>query len=222
MEIEFLTRNIQSNDWATAIFAIALIIIAYNKWVFSAQFSDFSRLLISKKYIKMYKEETNLKSWFTMSMTFIQFLSLSFFIHIFLSKISHNEMNNFVHFIQILNILCFLIISKYIIEKIIGICFSIENLIDQYSLIKVSYRSYIGILLLPIVMIYFYNPNITPIFLYITTAIIAIVNVFIYFIIIKTYQKQIGSYFYYFILYLCTFEIAPYYILYKWYINSGI
>lgn len=222
MEIEFLLRNIQTTDWATVLFVVALGIIAYNRWVFTAQFSDFSKLIYSNKYIKLYREDSNLKSWFTISMTFVQFLSLSFLIHIFLSEFSNHEINNLVHFVQILNVLSFLVLSKYLIEKIVAICFHLEDFMDQYSLVKVNYRSYIGLILLPIAMILFYNRTIDPIVLYGLGALLILANVFIYSMIIKIYQKYIGAYFYYFILYLCTFEIAPYYILYKWYINSGI
>lgn len=222
MEIEFVLRNIETNDWATVFFIVALVIIAYNKWVYTAQFSDFSKMIYSNKYIKLYREESNLKSWFTLSMTFVQFLSLSFLIHIFISEFSEHQLYSFRHYVQILNVLTFLVLSKYIVEKIIAICFNMEEFMDQFSLVKVSYRSYIGLLLLPIVMILFYNQTIDPIVLYILGFVIILTNLFIYSLIIKNYQKYIGTYFYYFILYLCTFEIAPYYILYKWYINSGI
>src|SRR5690606_2620416 len=171
------------------------------------------------KYIKLYREESNLKSWFTISMAFVQFVSLSFLIHIFLSKFSSTELYNFRQYLQILNLLTFLILAKYLVEKIVAICFRLEDFLDQYSLVKVNYRSYLGLLLLPLAMVFFYNKTIDLLVLYIIGIALILANIFIYTMVIKIYQKQIGSYFYYFILYLCTFEIAPYYILYKWYLN---
>ena len=57
METEFIIRNFQSNDWATIFFIVALVIIAYNRWVYTVQFSDFTNLLFSNRYIKVYREE---------------------------------------------------------------------------------------------------------------------------------------------------------------------
>src|SRR5690606_8664927 len=179
MEIEFLERNIHSTDWATLIFVLALGVIAYNRWVFSTQFADFSKLIYSNKYIKLYREESNLKSWFTISMAFVQFVSLSFLIHIFLSKFSSTELYNFRQYLQILNLLTFLILAKYLVEKIVAICFRLEDFLDQYSLVKVNYRSYLGLLLLPLAMVFFYNKTIDLLVLYIIGIALILANIFI-------------------------------------------
>lgn len=222
MEIELLLRKIENKDWATLIFVLVLGLIAYNRWIFTSQFSDFSKLIFSNKYIKIYRDPSQLSSWFTLSMAFVQFITFSFIIHIFLSYFSTTNLASFRQFAQILNIVCFFILSKYLIEKVIAICFDLEEFINQFHLVKVNYRTYLGLAMLPITMILFYNTTISPYVMYLILSLIVIANVFIYSMIIKIHQKQLSSYFYYFILYLCTFEIAPYYILYKWYVNSGI
>lgn len=220
MEITFITRELIKSDWALIIFIIAWAVIAYNRRVFTVQFEEFTKLLYSNKYIKMYKEAGELKSWFTISMAFVQFITISFLLHILWSVYTGYGLHDFFQYLQMLNAMVFVVLSKYLIEKIVAVCFDLENFAEQFNLIKVSYRNYVSMLLLPIVMILFYNRVIDSKMLPIIAGVILLTNIGLYGIIIKIYQKQINRYLYYFILYLCTFEIAPYFILYKWYTNT--
>ncbi|WP_299518191.1 DUF4271 domain-containing protein [uncultured Flavobacterium sp.] len=47
--------------------------------------------------------------------------------------------------------------------------------------------------------------------------IILIVNALTYLISLKSYQSLLISKMFYFILYLCALEIAPYYFMYYWF-----
>ena len=94
--------------------------------------------------------------------------------------------------------------------------FNIDDFVELFNLQKVTYRTYIGVLILPINAVLFYYNNIPQI---IPLAIIGIslcISVYSYFISIKTYQNVIIGKLFYFILYLCALEIAPYYFLYYW------
>ncbi|WP_372473886.1 DUF4271 domain-containing protein [Capnocytophaga sp. ARDL2] len=222
MELNFITRNYIQNDWALLIFITAIGIIAYNRRVFAVQFDEFSKLLYSNKYIMLYRESSELKTWFTISMTFVQFVTISFLLHTLWSSYIGYGMQDFMQYLQMLNAIIFIVLSKYLIEKMVAVCFELEHFIEQFNLVKVSYRNYLSMILLPFAMILFYNQTIDERVLYSIIALMLLINIGLYAYIIKTYQKQIGGYLYYFILYLCTFEIAPYFILYKWYVNMGI
>jgi hypothetical protein len=52
--------------------------------------------------------------------------------------------------------------------------------------------------------------------------LIVVVNVIGWITIIKNYQKIISSYFFYFILYLCALEIAPFVIIANYLKDQGI
>ena len=56
MQINFQDRILENKDWATALFVFSFALIAVAKTTFENRFSDFLRLLISDKYIKIYKE----------------------------------------------------------------------------------------------------------------------------------------------------------------------
>ena len=218
MKIEFLPRIVQSADWATLLFIATITLLAINKNVFAIRFHEYIKLFYSDKYIKIYRDTANLKSWFTISMFLIQLVSFSFIIHIFLSSLGYVNLYRFLDYLQIFNFFSFFVLLKYLIEKMIAICFDIEEFAEHYNLLKVNYRTYLGLLLLPIAILLFYSPIDDTVVLYITIGLTVLMNIILYWIILKYHQKIINRYFFYFILYLCTLEIAPYLILYKWFV----
>jgi hypothetical protein len=128
-------------------------------------------------------------------------------------------LTDFVIFIRIFTALFVFILAKYFIEKIVAITFEIEPIIDEINFAKLNYRAYFGLLILPFVFVSFYNDWVNEYIIFGSIAIILILNVLIYFFSIRKYQNLFFSKFFYFILYLCTLEIAPYYFLYVWIIK---
>lgn len=221
IENELHLRVIENKDWATILFVLSFVVIATTKSAFENRFADFAKLIYSDKYISIYKDSSNLKSAFTISLFFVQIISLAFFIHLSLSFFGYSSKTDWILYIQIITFLIFFILSKYLIEKIIATAFNIEEFTEQFNLQKVTFRTYIGLLLLPINIILFYYDNISRNILIFFLCIILIVNVLTYIVSIKNYQNVIFSKLFYFILYLCTLEIAPYYFMYYWF-TKGI
>ena len=215
MNIDFIPRIISSGDWATLIFILTFGLLTVNRNVFAVRFHDYIRLIYSDKYIKIHKDTNNLKSWFTISMFIVQLISYSFIIHILLSYVNYNSLNSFIDFLKIFNFLTFFILGKYLIEKIVANLFNFENFIEQYNLIKVNYRTYLGLILLPIAMFLFYSKNQEINIIYVLLSIFLITNLIMFSTILKNHQKSIQKHILYFILYLCTLEIAPYLLIYK-------
>ncbi|UFH47477.1 DUF4271 domain-containing protein [Flavobacterium galactosidilyticum] len=214
-------RILDSKDWATVLFVLSFAIIAVTKSVFENRFADFANLIYSNKYIKVYKDSTNLKSTFTLSLFLVQVISLAFFIQITLSYFGHASKTDWLLYIQIVTLLVFFILSKYLIEKIIATSFNIEEFMEQFNLQKVTYRTYIGLFILPFNIILFYYDSISKNIPLLIIAIILIINMLTYLISIKNYQNLIFSKLFYFILYLCALEIAPYYFMYYWFTKGN-
>ena len=214
--LQLSERILVNKDWATVLFVLAISIVALNKTVFSVRFNEFIKLGYSDKYNKVYKDTNNLLSWFTISMFVIQLLSFSFFILLLLSYFNYTQTDNYITYIQIITFLFVFILSKFLIEKIIGTTINSESIVDQFNLIKVNYRAFLGFVLLPINIILYYNSWPIKAVFYIILTIFLLYNVFTYYFLVKTYQKTILGNLFYFILYLCTLEIAPYYFMYYW------
>jgi hypothetical protein len=214
--IQLSERILVNKDWATVLFVLAIAVIALNKSVFSIRFNEFIKLGYSDKYNKVYKDTNNLLSWFTISMFVIQLISFSFFILLMLSYFNYTKIDNYITYIQIVTFLFVFILSKFLIEKIIGTAINSESLVDKFNLVKVNYRAFLGFILLPINIVLYYNSWPIKEVFYIILSVFLLYNIFTYYFLVKTYQKTILSKLFYFILYLCTLEIAPYYFMYYW------
>jgi len=209
-------RIIENKDWATLLFVVTFAVVAMTKSAYETRFSEFSKLIFSDKYAKIYRDNSHMKNSFTVGLFFVQIVSFAFFILLTMNAFGHASKTDWVLFIQIATFLLYFILGKYLIEKIVAASFNIDDFVELFNLQKVTYRTYIGVLILPINAILFYYNNIPQI---IPLAIIGIslcISVYSYFISIKTYQNVIIGKLFYFILYLCALEIAPYYFLYYW------
>ncbi len=216
MKIDFSTRILESQDWATLVFLLGFIAIIANKTVFNSRFVEFSRLAFSDKYLKIYKDNSNITSSFSLSMFGVQLISFSFFLLLLAHFFGLAKKTDGILFIQIAVTLSFFIIAKYLIEKIISIVFDIEGFMEQFHLQKMGYRAFMGLLLFPVVLILYYNPLNQPFIYYLLLVILLIFNIITYINILKTNQSLLQHKIFYFILYLCAFEIAPYYFMYYW------
>ena len=220
MDLVYNERIIGGKDWATILFVACFALIALNRTVFETRFSEFIKLGVSDKYTKIYKDSGNMLSWFTISFFFIQVVSFTFLLQFILSYFKLADKTSWISFIQIFTLIGAFILSKYLIEKIIATSFNIEEFNEQFNLHKVNYRTYIGLLLLPVNIFLFYNDLQHPIVIYTIIALIIAATIISYLVSLRIYQNLIVSKLFYFILYLCALEIAPYYFMYYWFTNS--
>ncbi|WP_026979151.1 DUF4271 domain-containing protein [Flavobacterium tegetincola] len=210
-------RIIQSKDWATLLFVLSFAVIAITKSAFENRFADYSKLIVSDKYNKIYKDSSQLMSWFNIALMFVLFVSMSFFIQLILDYMGLASKYDWVLFIQLITICSVFILGKFLVEKIVAVAFDFEELIEQYNLQKVNYRTYISLCLLPINMLLYYTNNLSIMVIYVLISFVLIANILSYLNSLKIYQKFIIGKLFYFILYLCTLEIAPYYFVYYWF-----
>ncbi|MBZ4037236.1 DUF4271 domain-containing protein [Flavobacterium sp. 17A] len=209
-------RILENKDWATLLFVLTFAVVAMTKSAYETRFSEFSKLIFSDKYAKIYRDNNHLKSSFTVGLFFVQIISYAFFILLTMNIFGHASKTDWILFIQIATFLLYFILGKYLIEKIVATSFNIDEFVELFNLQKVTYRTYIGVLILPINAILFYYSNISQIVPLVIIGISLCISVYSYFISIKTYQNVIIGKLFYFILYLCALEIAPYYFLYYW------
>jgi hypothetical protein len=214
MEIQLHTRSIETKDWATLVFVFSLVLIVIAKSAFESRFNDYIRLIVSDKYTKIYRESNHLMSGFNILLYTINIISFSFFIQLALSHFGYGNKSDWILFIRILTLLNVFILSKFLIEKIIAVTFGIEEIIEQFNLQKVTFRTYIGLLLLPISIVLFYGDYATNTLIFVIIFALLIINLLTYLVSLKNYQNLVIGNLFYFILYLCALEIAPYYFIF--------
>jgi hypothetical protein len=113
-----------------------------------------------------------------------------------------------------------ILLIKILLERLLGSLFEIDELIDSYLFQKISYRNYLGLILVPInaLVLYAIVPSNSVIFIVIL--LLMFINVIGIVTSFKSHQKSLINNIFYFILYLCALEISPYIILYKWIMNE--
>ena len=152
---------------------------------------------------------------FNILLFIVNLISIGLFAYICISFFFDVEKEGFILFIQLATAYATFILSKFAIEKIISNIFSIDEIVDYYLFHKISYRNLIALFLLPPIIVFFYGIPPTSIWLYSLVAAALLVNLIVLIDFYLKIQKEILSKWFYFIVYLCALEIAPYIILYK-------
>lgn len=218
METIFNLRTIENNNWATILFLLSLVLIVIVKTKYSQKFFIYLDLFYSDKYFKLYNKSEYVSSPFNILLYIVQIIVISFFIILIFDQYKICSKNDSIVYLKILTTLFVISMAKYFIEKIISIIFDVDKIADTYNHFKMSYRSFFTLFLFPIIAVLFYN-NYNKFVLFILLAIVIIYNTVTYVNIIKIFKTNLFSNLFYFILYICTLEIAPYYFIYYWYKN---
>ena len=116
-------------------------------------------------------------------------------------------------YIKYFKYLIIFFLFKILLDVIIGGLFSVKKMMRNYIYLKLVFSNSLGVLILFfnffIAYSIFDNHHITLIF----SSLSILYFIYSYFLIFFSMKKAIYKNWFYFILYLCTFEIIPYYYL---------
>jgi len=162
----------------------------------------------------MYNKKDKLLNWFNIFFTLFQLLNFSLFIYLASNILSNSESDQYpVVFLIILGFLFLFLFGKILLQMGGGFVFNNNKIISEFIFKKLSYLNYSSIIMLASNIIITYVLTDSKIVVFSSIFLIVVVNVIGWITIIKNYQKLISSYFFYFILYLCALEIAPFIII---------
>ncbi len=215
-----MLREALSNEWFTIIIVICLSILAITKYLFPVRFLDFLATPGNSKYLKVYARDQKFIDLFD-GLLYSNF-SISLALFIFLVYKNHIQAIDFeiLLFLKIVFGVASLFLIKILLERLIGSLFELDELVDSYLFQKTSYKNYLGIILFPVNLLLIFTIIPTRDVLISIAFILAVINFTGFITSFKTHQKLIISNLFYFILYICAFEIAPYIILYKVFMRS--
>jgi hypothetical protein len=205
-------RPIQDHHWVVSITLSVLVLLVAVKWNKNNYFFSYlNSLFTSGFYSKKFAEKRRIE--LTEVLLFIaSVLSLSFFLFVILNGDSFS----IVTYLQILLLVTIMILSKYLIEKIIGDLFELDQFINRYLFYKQGVLSWIGLFFLfPVGLFLYFQSSVSNVLILVVMGVAVLVYAIKLLSFIGLYQKHILAYWFYFILYLCAFEIAPYLILFK-------
>jgi len=215
-----MLRPIITNDLFTICIVLGLILIAVTKALFAKRFDDFVFVLGNSKYLKIYSKDQKFFDVFD-ALLFANFVfSLSIFGILCYNRLFGSIDITITFLFKLFLSVAIFIVMKILIERLIGSAFDIDFLLENYLFQKISYKNFVGVLLLPINAFLIYTFTESSLFIYIILGIILLVFLIGLLTTIKVYQNIIKQNLFYFILYLCALEIAPYIIIFSFLSND--
>lgn len=212
IKLFFTLRSIQDHSWVVGITLLLLIAIASLKWIRSTYFNAFLKSFLNKNFFtKKFREKIRIEIpeviLFSSSL-----MGISLFVFILINGLEFS----IIEFLQILFLLAFIILSKYIIEKIIGDLFKISAIINKYIFYKQSILTWLGLFyLFPLALLIYFQSLESYLFMWSVAGLLALVYIIKISSFLVSYQNYISPHWLYLILYICTFQIAPYLILFN-------
>lgn len=208
-------REIVSNELFTVLIVVGLTIIAAAKLVAPQRFNDFVYVLGNFKYLKIYAKDQKFLDKFDALLFSNLIISASIFSYLMYQYVTDTKVVSINILFKLFFGIGTFVLIKVLVERLIASLFEIDKLIDVYLFQKISYKNYLGLLLLPINAILIFTIKPTLAVFYIIIGMLVIINIFGVITSFKTHLNTIKHNLFYFILYLCALEIAPYIILYK-------
>ncbi len=206
-----IARIAENNDWITLMLIGVVCLVWTIKSVYYHRFMEFLQLPFNNKYFASILKEKNLESSFTMLMLIVQVVSFSLFLWIVVGLRGHYSFagNSDLEYWKLLLGTFLFITTKIVLQVLVASVFDIQQYTNEFLYRKLSYLNYSSLLILIGVAFSVYSKNLSNIAIYVSFFMAFSINVLGWIGILKNYQKFILKYLFYFILYLCTFEIAP-------------
>lgn len=212
-----MERMIINLDWVFYVFMAGLSLITLAKYFNPAKFSEILSVFYSKKFFISAQHEDNfLFNRFNVILFVNQILVFTGVLYLLLSSwfVKLTYWLDWLY-LKMLAIIFVFIFFKFFMDLLIGWVFQMQFSVMQFNFVKLTFRNFIGVIFLPLLLILM---NLYPLnqvqivfvgVFYVALNLLAFVRAFI------SFRKWLGPYLFYFILYLCALEIAPYAILYK-------
>ena len=203
-----MIREYFSNDVLTSLILFSILLILILKKIESEVFYDNLQLHKKKLLSKLYNNDFISFRFVNIVYLIVFLTNLSILFTIFL----HGEfnLNIFQNNIYYIGLFIFL---KYLVEKFIGWLFKFKRICNNYINAKFFYFNTLGILVLFLNILCVFSENFNEELVYVSLTVILLYLIISHFTIFFSFKKMIYKNWFYFILYLCTLEIIPYYYI---------
>lgn len=210
-----MLRETVSNEWFTVFIVLSLGFLTLSKYFFSRRFDDFLAVIGNSKYLKIYARDQKFIDGFDTLLFLNLVTSVSIFSFLMYSVFVNPSEFDLIQFFKLLFGIGSLVLIKVLLERLIGSLFEIDALIDSYLFQKTTYKNYTGLILLPVNILLIYSISPSKSVIYVILGLIFLINLIGFITSFKNHQKLLINNFFYFILYLCALEFAPYIVLFE-------
>jgi len=216
MEVFYQPIN-NNNHWMILVFIFMVFIVVLLKYLFGLGFKE--QLLIINKYVWLPKIKPDFSLIFNIynfSFSLLFGLCLAFIIVILKNKIIDSFPNiNFYLYLKTFGIVFLFLVLKVLVNLLFSILFDLKNFVIKIVSIKILYLNFISLFILVWLPFVLFTAKYSMLIFNIGVLSTTILALYFYYFLIKTNLKLLIKHFLYFILYLCTLEIAPIIILYR-------
>ena len=212
--MEALQRSVLSNNWITLIFVFSILLLFFLKLFTTAKLKGYVTSLFNKGFVEIEAEENYWAlSFFHVGFSFFFLLMLTVSIYLTMHQNFQKEAFLFFDYLQVSKYVLLCLTIRYVVDFLLIILFEIrDSLVTYFFFSRRSYSYSISLGLLILNILYFYTFNS---YYFLIFGIIALFS--IRYLLILYYNKNlIIKELFYFILYLCAFELAPLFVLFRW------
>ncbi|MEX0273528.1 MAG: DUF4271 domain-containing protein [Flavobacteriaceae bacterium] len=212
--MEPVVRNIENVDWITVLLVISLAFLVVAKSFFYTRFLNFLILPFNNKYVFMYNKKEKFNNIFHISLTLFQFVNFSLFAYYALNiLIGSDSAKASSAYVFILSAFLLFFLIKGILQMGNGLVFNSHRIIGEIIFKKMSYLNHSALVMFVanLLLTYVFKDN--EILVYVTFFLVFVINAIGWTTILRHHQKIVLNNFFYFILYLCALEIAPFIIV---------
>jgi hypothetical protein len=209
-------RLIISQDWITVTFALCLLLLAFAKVFSRVRIPDILSAYVSDRFINITRSNSDGFTLLKVANLMVYGLSLALLVYALIVAKEIKPANLNTYLLCLLGVSIFLLLKQYL-GKLISTMLGFENVMELLDFHRNVYRSMFSyaLLLLTIMLFVVFKLNDKAV-LYIVIATVLLLLTY-NIVLIYTYRQLLIRKLFYFILYLCTLEIAPYLLLYKYF-----
>ncbi|MEI6864829.1 DUF4271 domain-containing protein [Flavicella sp.] len=218
-----LERTFDNNDKLTLVYCVVFLIITFLRLKYFRVILVLLRSLYSNKYFLEYSNEfQDMFNAIKISLFIVQNLIFSIFFYLvagFLGFDMNGDSDLF--FLKTFGSITLFLSGHYLLLLMLAKIFDFSEHFRQIHVLKVNYLKLVTLVLLPVLLFFTYvdieNTKFSSTFLICFFAILLMLRAVL--LLVKNNKFIIESLFY-FIVYLCTLEIAPVLLIYKVVVNK--
>ena len=215
--MQIVLREISTQNWITLLLVGCLLLLATAKFFYNQQFIDVIRLSGADRFLNTRARGSYFFQPVPLALLIIQFVAASYILYlVFCLWMGINSSSNLLIYSYILLGYSVFEIIKIALERFIGYLLDIYKKMQPYFYKKITIKNWIGLFLLGSCFFATYAVDTSLTVLYVLIGLATLFYVVYNFWLLSSYSELALRYPLYFILYFCTLEIAPYYILYAY------
>ncbi len=214
--MESSLRLITYQNWITITIVSCLILLATIKFFYQARFTDFIKVIGADRFFSTRSKGVFILHPLQIALLIIQFIGISLLFYLtYCTFQGLTFSDNFDIFKYILIGYAAFEIIKFLLERFIAYVLNFDKKMQSFFYKRLNVKHLLGLFALLGSAFIVYQLQIPLYFIYSILGIIITIYTISQFWLIRKYKSDFFRFPFYFILYFCTLEIGPYFILYS-------